>query len=89
MFISGRLIVHAPVLQSPLSSSANSVDWLLLQRQGMWEFYLGGFLILPERLASAYSCIELIASGGLTVEDVWEMAPMPRSAPVPVAPTYG
>ena len=88
MVISGRLIVHAPVLQSPLSS-ANSVDWLLLQRHGMWEFYLGGFLILPERLASAYSCIELIASGGLTVEDVWEMAPMPPSAPVPVAPTYG
>ena len=70
-------------------AAAATTKFLLLQRHGMWEFYLGGFLILPERLASAYNCLELHTSGGLVVEEGWAMNAMPPSTPVPVAPTYG
>ena len=58
-----------------------------------WEFYLGAatgpqFLILPERLTSAYSCISLKAGGGISITDTWTMSAMPPMTPVPTAPTY-
>jgi hypothetical protein len=58
-----------------------------------WEFYIGQqnaqFLVLPERLTSAYSCLELHASKGITIAQTWAMSPMPPATPVPTAPTYG
>eukprot|EP01046_Picozoa_sp_COSAG06_P043644 COSAG06_NODE_5751_length_3293_cov_2.735128_2_plen_76_part_00 len=44
-----------------LGVQAGSANFTLLQRHGMWEFYLGGFLALPERMATAPSCMEIVA----------------------------
>ena len=44
-----------------LGLQAGSTNFTLLQRHGMWEFYLGGFLALPERMATAPSCMEIVA----------------------------
>jgi hypothetical protein len=74
--------------------TVQQTTFILLQRKGMWEFYLGDFLILPERLqidpssGAAPACIELHASGGLEVTEAWTMSDMPSATPVPVAPTY-
>eukprot|EP00729_Bicosta_minor_P017661 gene17661-24300_t len=63
------------------------VNFTAVQRKGMWEFYLGGILALPERLPAAWPCIDLAASGGLVIEKAWTMPAMPANTPVPPAPT--
>ena len=63
------------------------VNFTVVQRKGMWEFYLGGILALPERLPAAWPCIDLAASGGLVIEKAWTMPAMPANTPVPPAPT--
>ena len=65
-----------------------ATNFTLLQRRGMWEFYLGGFLALPERLAAAHPCRDLVAKGGLVIEHVFDMNDMPPSTPVKPAPTW-
>ena len=67
------------------SSSAN---FTLLERRGMWEFYLGGFLALPERMAAAHACLTIQGTGGLVVDRVWDMTEMPPQKPVAIAPTW-
>ena len=67
---------------------SNTANFTLLQRRGMWEFYLSNFLALPERLAAAHECLSVQGSGGLVVHRAWDMTEMPPSAPVAIAPTW-
>lgn len=68
-------------------TAVNFTVFTVLQRKGMWEFYFGGILALPERLPTAWTCIQVAGSGGLDVEKLWEMPAMPPNTPVPPAPT--
>ena len=87
----GDCIEHIDRALTPslLSSVAGgSANFTLLQRRGMWEFYLGGFLALPERLAAAHECLSVQAAGGLVINKVWDMTEMPPQTPVAIAPTW-
>jgi hypothetical protein len=70
------------------SAPGGSANFTLLQRHGMWEFYLGGFIALPERLAAAHECLSVQATGGLAIDKVWDMTEMPPQTPVAIAPTW-
>lgn len=71
-----------------VGATAAGTNFTVLHRHGMWEFYLGGFLMLPERMSASHTCVEVQGSGGLRLEKGWEMTPMPPSTPVPTAPTW-
>ena len=90
-----RDLTHSLVLSGTQDAGHSGMDtapavanFTLLQRRGMWEFYLGGFLALPERLPVALSCIELQSTGGMHVAEVFNMTSMPANTPVKPAPTY-
>lgn len=69
-------------------AGSGSANFTLLQRRGMWEFYLSGFLALPERMSAAHDCLTIQGTGGLVVDRVWDMTEMPPSKPVAIAPTW-
>eukprot|EP01052_Picozoa_sp_SAG31_P033663 SAG31_NODE_3833_length_3838_cov_2.158866_3_plen_261_part_00 len=77
-----------PSLLSGGNVTSNTANFTLLQRRGMWEFYLSGFLALPERLAAAHECLSVQVTGGLVVDRVWDMTEMPPQKPVAIAPTW-
>jgi hypothetical protein len=88
--VDGKVIEHVDRALGAVIPRVRSgaTNFTLLQRKGMFEFYLGGFLALPERLDGVHDCLELRASGGLRVERTFEMVRMPIGPPVPEAPTW-
>ena len=69
-------------------AGSGSSNFTLLQRRGMWEFYLSGFLALPERMAAAHECLTIHGTAGVVVDSVWDMTAMPLEKPVAIAPTW-
>ena len=76
------------VTNSSSGSGGASLNFTLLQRHGMYEFYLADFLALPERLPSVESCMDLVVGGELKLGRVWNMTAMPPAVPVKPAPTF-
>jgi hypothetical protein len=83
-----KVLEHVDRLLKAITAGAtNAVNFTVLQRHGMYEFYLGGFLAVPERLPRT-GCIKLVSGGGLKIERAWNMTSMPANTPVKPAPTW-
>jgi hypothetical protein len=73
---------------TPALVGGADANFTVLSRAGMFEFYFGGFLLLPARFAAELGCIRLAGQGGVRVTSAWNMTDMPPQVPVPTAPTY-